>query len=191
MLKVESPMVSMRLSDQEKDKFNLFLEAYQKRFNVVFTKNKEFFLHLMNNAEILTDSTDQGDVIVVNTIKDSIKAYADREQLPLTMTTEDVVIHALSEKTPPEKPATEEQPASTEETVNTEETDEQSADENKLIIDLDETQKEALNIVNTNRNKELSANDLPEETLQDTAKGLMFNSATLCNWSGEFYTGIK
>lgn len=179
MFVFDKQMISVRLSEQSQTDFNEFLAQYQQNFNCEFTTIKEFFDHLTTNKALFENTTpvdDEKEVIEVNSIKDELKAYADREQLPLTSTSVNIVLHALAEKEPIEETAEEET----------------ETDEAGLFITLDDEQLAALELVNQNRNSALEKqNHETRETLQDTAKGLMFNAATLNNWSGEFFTGIS
>lgn len=64
--------------------------------------------------------------------------------------------------------------------------------ENQLLIELSDTEKTALEIINTNRNSRAKLRGKEFiETIADTLKKRFFIKATKYNWDGEFFTGLR
>lgn len=171
---------SIRFSIEDAQGVADFVSDYQAKHGQTFENMKQLFLHMKDQLQNEAPSPQEiGEHILVSDIKDEALSYAERNNLPVESTAIQIVKDALTS----EKIETVE--------VEKEVLKDRELSETELLLDLDEEQLQCLNSINANRNKELEKIEgAGSEEIEDTAKGLMFNEATLNDWSGSFYTGI-
>ena len=176
---VDRNSFSARFRPEEEASITAFLEHYQTENGIEFNSFRDFFIHLVKNGATLMSGPETGESILVEDLQPHLKTFADENALPLESTAKEIVLKALTaepETIEGEKEVIKEVPL--------------EIPENLLVLELDKEQEEALTEINTARNERLEAANHPIETKEDTAKGMLFNKATLNNYGGEFFTGF-
>lgn len=211
MFQVEKPTLTARLSAGDQPVVNDFLKQYQAHYNVTFTTYKDFLMHVVSNASLLAPKVSEDDAILVNTIIEQVKTFSDNNQLPKTMAVKEVVNLALTSGVliPSEMMEAVEAYAIREnvsedatpfdvvvqaltaepKSVEVEKPVPVKLEENQLLLTLSKSRNKCLQEIHANRAEVLKEQESAPQTIEETALGLMFNAATLGNWSRQYFTG--
>lgn len=179
MYQINSNSVTSKISDDQKEVFNALLAKHQENGHVI-TSFRDFISLLLDGK--LTETPETPEIIdPFEDLQTEISEYAERNELTIAISDTEIVKHALTQKHEPKVEIQKET-----ETVEIE----KDIEENQLLVTFTPEQHECFEQINANRNRELTKQGKEEESKEFTALGLMFNPATVNNFSDHFYTGI-
>lgn len=156
-----------KIQENQKERFDSFKDAVLKVFGL-------YAESINTDKQLQTDVNEQPEAINVDAIRAHCFTYSEKHDLPIEFKPLEIVLDALT-KDRIETQTVEVLP---------------ELKENQVLLEFDEPQLKTVETINKNRSVALVENDYPKEPISTTLKGMLFNSATLGDWSGEFYTGL-